>query len=74
MSDNDNGDRKSPWVLVGEYTSLAVLLPASAAIGYIMGVLLDRFFHTHFLYIVFLLLGIAAGFLELIRQLQKDTR
>ena len=34
---------------------------------------LDRWLGTHFLYIVFLLLGIAAGFVQLIRQVQKDS-
>jgi len=60
--------------MVGEYTSLAIMLPASTAIGYLIGYGLDRLFHTHFLSIVFLLLGIAAGFIELIRQVQKDNR
>ena len=72
MSTNNN--KKNPWVLAGEYTTLAMLLPASTAIGYLIGYLLDKAFHTRFLSIVFLLLGIAAGFIQLIRQVQKDTR
>ncbi len=59
---------------VGEYTSLAFLLPAATFVGYVIGYLLDRAFHTHFLYIPFLILGIAAGFVQLIRQLMRDTR
>ena len=47
-------------VMVGEYTSLAFLLPAASLVGYAIGYLLDRAFHTHFLYIPFLILGIAA--------------
>ena len=61
-------------VMVGEYTSLAVMLPAATLVGYVIGYLLDRAFHTHFLYIPFLLLGIAAGFVQLVRQLMRDTR
>ncbi len=61
-------------VLVGEYTSLAIMLPAATLVGYIIGYLLDKAFHTHFLYIPFLILGIAAGFVQLIRQLMRDTR
>jgi len=60
--------------LVGEYTSLAFLLPAATFVGYATGYLLDKAFHTHFLYIPFLLLGIAGGFVQLIRQLMRDTR
>jgi len=61
-------------IMVGEYTSLAILLPAASLIGYAIGYLLDRAFHTHFLYIPFLILGIAAGFVQLVRQLMRDTR
>jgi len=61
-------------VTVGEYTSLAFMLPAATLVGYVVGYLLDRAFHTHFLYIPFLILGIAAGFVQLIRQLMRDTR
>jgi ATP synthase protein I len=60
-------------VQAGEYSALAFLLPAAASVGYFMGTLLDRAFGTHFLYIVFLLLGIAAGFVQLIRQVTRDT-
>jgi len=61
-------------VTVGEYTSLAFMLPAATLVGYVIGYLLDRAFHTHFLYIPFLILGIAAGFVQLVRQLMRDTR
>jgi len=65
---------KKPLVaLVGEYTSLAFLLPAATFVGYAIGYLLDKAFGTHFLYLVFLLLGIAAGFVQLIRRLMRDS-
>lgn len=60
--------------MVGEYTSLAFVLPVCTMIGYGIGWFLDQKFHTNFLYIVFLLLGIAAGFVQLVRQLMRDTR
>jgi F0F1-type ATP synthase assembly protein I len=67
-------DRKdNPWALALRYASLAVMLPATTFAGYLIGYLLDRIFHTNFLYIAFLLLGIAAGFLEVFREVQKDT-
>jgi ATP synthase protein I len=69
------GDNKrKAWLLAGRYTSLAFVLPASVFIGYAIGYYLDKAFGTHFFYLVFLLIGIAAGFVELIRQVQKDTR
>jgi F0F1-type ATP synthase assembly protein I len=65
--------KKPLMAQVAEYTSLAFLLPVTAVVGYVMGYLLDKAFGTHFLYIVFLLLGIAAGFVQLIRVLLRDT-
>jgi len=65
---------KKPFpALVGEYTSLAFLLPAATFVGYTIGYLLDKAFGTHFLYIPFLILGIAAGLVQLIRQFLRDT-
>lgn len=69
MSENRN-----PMTVAARYLSLATMLPASTFAGYLIGYLLDKAFGTHFLYLVFLLLGIAAGFIELIRQILKDTR
>jgi F0F1-type ATP synthase assembly protein I len=66
--------KKPISVMVGEYTALAFMLPAATFIGYLIGYLLDKAFGTHFLYIPFLVLGIAAGFVQLIRQLMRDTR
>ena len=65
---------KKPFmVTVGEYTSLAFLLPVSTFVGYAIGYMLDKAFGTHFLYLVFLILGIVSGFVQLIRQIQRDT-
>jgi F0F1-type ATP synthase assembly protein I len=66
---------KKPFsVTVGQYSSLALMLPAATFVGYAIGYLLDKAFHTHFLYIPFLILGIAAGFVQLVRQISRDTR
>ena len=69
MSQNRN-----PMAVAARYLSLATMLPAATFVGYLVGYLLDKAFGTRFLYIVFLLLGIAAGFVELIRQILKDSR
>lgn len=66
--------KKSVWVLIGQYTALAFLLPAATVVGYATGYYLDRALGTNFLTAVFLVLGIAAGFVQLIRQVQRDTR
>ena len=50
------------------------LTSVCALIGYVLGYLLDKEFETTWLYIPGLILGIVAGFVQLIRQLMRDTR
>lgn len=56
-----------------QYTSIAMLLPISALVGWLIGYGLDRLFHTTFLQYVFLGLGIVAGMVEAIRESQSDV-
>jgi ATP synthase protein I len=66
---------KKPWpVLVGEYTSLAFMLPIATFVGYAIGYALDKAFGKHWIYIPGLLFGIAAGFVQLVRQLMRDSQ
>ncbi|MBM3785842.1 MAG: AtpZ/AtpI family protein [Acidobacteria bacterium] len=64
--------KKSFARMVGEYSSLAAILPASIVVGYAIGYGLDKLFGTHFWYIVWLLIGIAAGMRDLIRKTMVD--
>ena len=65
---------KRPFtVMVGEYLSLAFMLPVATFVGLAVGYLLDKAFHTDWIYIPGLILGIAAGFTQLIRHLMQDT-
>lgn len=51
-----------------------MLLPVSTFVGYGIGYWLDKQFGTQWLRILFLILGSAAGFVTLIRQIMRDTR
>ena len=55
-----------------KYYGLAFLLPASMLVGYGIGWVLDKAFGTTFLKVVFLLVGVASGMIELVRELSKD--
>jgi F0F1-type ATP synthase assembly protein I len=61
-------------VSAARYTAVAMTLPASTFAGYALGYVLDLWLHTSYLKIVFLILGIASGFVQLIRQLTRDMR
>jgi len=65
---------KSITALAGEYSAIAFALPVSILVGYAIGYYLDQFFGTHFLYIVFLVFGIAAGFLQIYRLVSKENK
>lgn len=66
--------RDDVLAMVGKYTSLAMVLPSAAFAGYVIGYLLDKAFHTSFLAVVFLILGIVGGLVEVIRTLLRDTK
>ena len=56
-----------------QYTSLALLLPISTFVGYVIGHYLDKALGTHWLTVLFLILGTVGGFIELIRQIMRDS-
>ena len=60
-------DKKTAWVQMANYAQLAIVFPAATLIGWLIGSAFDRWLHTDWLYIVGLILGIIAGFVELIR-------
>jgi F0F1-type ATP synthase assembly protein I len=69
MSSPDNNSKKerSLWIQMAKYSQLAFVFPAATIAGWLIGVALDRWLQTTWLYIVGLIVGIIAGFAELIR-------
>jgi F0F1-type ATP synthase assembly protein I len=74
MPGDDNSDKRSFIRQVGHYSQLAFTLPLCTVIGWLMGAALDRWLHTTWIYLAGLLLGIAAGFVELVRSVSSDTK
>ena len=46
-------------------TQLAFVLPVSALVGWVLGGLLDKVTHQHWFFLVGLMLGVIAGFIQL---------
>lgn len=68
-------DKKpSPWVQFGRYSQLAFMLPAGTVGGWLLGSALDHWLHTTWIRIVGFLVGTAAGLIELIRSVGRDTK
>jgi F0F1-type ATP synthase assembly protein I len=58
---------------MARYSQLALVLPAATMVGWLIGVALDKWLHTTWLYLVGLILGIVAGFVELIRTVTSNS-
>jgi F0F1-type ATP synthase assembly protein I len=65
--DNNSKKDRSTWIQMAKYSQLAFVFPAATIAGWLIGVALDRWLHTTWLYIAGLIVGIVAGFVELIR-------
>ncbi len=73
--EDDKSEKKNAWVQVAKYSQLAFVFPAATVAGWLIGTALDRWLHTTWLYVAGLILGIAAGFVELIRAaLSADSK
>ncbi len=69
-----NSQKENFWVQAARYSQLAFVFPAALVVGWLAGAALDRWLHTTWLYLAGILLGIVAGFVELIRTAMRDTK
>jgi F0F1-type ATP synthase assembly protein I len=70
--DSASGNSQRTWIIqIGRYSQIGFALPAATVIGWFAGRLLDRWLHTSWLHLAGLLVGIVAGFIELIRVASK---
>jgi F0F1-type ATP synthase assembly protein I len=65
--DNNPPEKKNMLVQLANYSQLAFIFPAATVAGWLIGLALDHWLHTTWLYLAGLILGIVAGFVELIR-------
>jgi F0F1-type ATP synthase assembly protein I len=66
--DRETPEQKKNWIWqLANYSQLAFIFPAATVVGWLIGAALDRWLHTPWLYLAGLILGIIAGFVELIR-------
>jgi F0F1-type ATP synthase assembly protein I len=70
---DDDPPKKSMLVQLANYSQLAFIFPAATVAGWLIGLALDHWLHTTWLYLAGLILGIVAGFVELIRTVTSDS-
>ena len=62
-------------VTAARYSEIGFIIPAAIFLGYALGWLLDRWLHTHWLYLAGVIFGAVVGFVQMIRlatALSKD--
>jgi len=72
---NDEPPKQPKFRKVAELSSLGLMLPSSIAVGLFIGYQLDKLFNSQpWMLIIFLLLGVASGFISLFRGLKKYSK
>ncbi len=64
--------KQSLWVQMARYSELAFIFPACTVAGWLIGAGLDRWLHTTWIYLAGLIVGIIAGFVQLIRTVSSS--
>lgn len=63
------------WAQIAFYSGLGFILPAGAVAGYVLGWLLDDWFHTRpILGVILAFLGAAGGIVEVLRILRREEK
>jgi F0F1-type ATP synthase assembly protein I len=57
-----------------QYAHIGLAIPAATIAGLLLGTLLDRLFHTNWIFVVGLILGVIAGFYDIIRAVQQMNK
>ncbi len=73
MSDDDNRDKQSVAAIWARYSQVAFIIPAAVVVGLLLGKLCDYWLHTHWLFLVGIIVGAIAGFIDMIRMITKSN-
>lgn len=55
-------------------TQIAFILPAAVFVGWIAGAALDKWLHQQWIYLVGLVLGVVAGFIQVLRLVSSESK
>ena len=72
--ENRKGDKRVSFQQLSSLIGIGLVFPISIVIGYGIGYYLDRWLGTTYLKIVFLLIGIASGFVSFFRSVAEAER
>jgi ATP synthase protein I len=72
--DNRKGDKRVSFQQLSSLIGVGMVFPISIVIGYGIGYYVDRWLGTSYLKVVFLLFGIASGFVSFFRSIAAAER
>jgi ATP synthase protein I len=73
MADEDKNPNQNASVVWAKYSQIAFILPAAVVIGLLLGKLADHLLHTKWMFLVGIIVGSIAGFIDLIRTVTKKS-
>jgi F0F1-type ATP synthase assembly protein I len=65
-SKTDDAKSSNPFVVLARYSEIGFILPAAVVVGYLIGLALDHWLHTHWIYVAGLIFGAIVGFVKMI--------
>jgi F0F1-type ATP synthase assembly protein I len=66
--------KSNALVSAARYSEIGFIIPAAVFLGYVLGRLMDRWLHTHWVFIAGVVFGAIAGFTEMIRKASATMR
>lgn len=73
-ADPDRPAKSNALVSAARYSEIGFIIPAAVFLGYALGWLLDRWLHTHWLYLAGVIFGAVVGFVQMIRTASALSR
>jgi ATP synthase protein I len=65
--------KSNPLVAYARYSEIGFIIPAAVFLGFFLGKGLDHWLHTKWLFLVGLIVGAVAGFIEMIRMATSSS-
>jgi len=73
MAGEDPNDKQSAAVEWARYSQIAFIIPAAVVVGLLLGKLFDYWLHTHWLFLVGIIVGSIVGFVDMIRTITRKS-
>jgi ATP synthase protein I len=74
MADDDPSGKRSAAILWARYSQIAFIVPAGVVVGLLIGKALDYWFHTKWFFLVGVIVGAIAGFIDMIRMITRQSK